>query len=163
MAGITPQVKLDYDPETMGYGKHTFDFIDPETIDPADYLRPLRVGQVDAFTAREVCNAYNERHPNTTFDLYEGGILGSRFSTEAEGFEGQWEVVDLPKVKAPLIWLQCRQVAPTGLLVGPLVLIDPVLLGIVADEANFYKQVVSKLISVGKKSREQRKLYVQLE
>lgn len=138
-----------------GYGKHAYRHIDPETINPADYARAFRGEEKHFGDVREYNTASNLKHEETTLDLYDLGLLRTKFSTEAKGFEGEWVVVDFPKVVAPNIWTRVQREVD-GELSGETVEISIVDLGVGSNAVNLFEQVITKLIKRGAIDREQR-------
>lgn len=139
----------------FGYGNHEYRHIDPATINLNDYARSLRGEEKHYGDVREYNTASNVKHPDTNLDLYDLGLLRTKFSTEAPGFEGEWVVVDFPKVVAPNIWTRVQREVD-GELSGETVEISIVTLGVGVNDVNLYEQVVSKLIKRGATDREQR-------
>jgi len=94
--------KTAFDPEKHGYGKHKYFTIDPDTINPEDYARSMRGEETHFGDVREYNSAENEKHPDNNVTLDDLSRIGTVIETEAKGFEGDWEVVALPEVHAPL-------------------------------------------------------------
>jgi hypothetical protein len=139
-----------------GYGRHSYHHIDPSTVNPEDYARNLRGEEKHYGDVREYNTCYNEKHPDNTLDLYDLGLLLTRFTTEAPGYEGEWTVVDFPRVKAPGIWTRVRKTGEDGQPEGETLEIPIVALGIAANDKNEYEPIVSKLVKRGATDREQR-------
>lgn len=153
----TPTKRTAYDPSTMGYGKHEFRAIDPNTINPDDYARNLRGEEAHFGDVREYNSAFNQKHPENDVNLDWLGRIGTTFETDAEGYEGVWTVVQMPIVKAPLTYARCARVDDEGEPIeGTQTVISCVALGCAVDEENFFKQVRSKLLSKGKVDKSQR-------
>lgn len=147
-----------WDPDKMGYGKHDFHHIDPETINVNDFARNLRGEEQHFGDVRQYNSAYNEKHPENNLDLDWLGRVGTIFETEAPGFEGMWHVTNMPVVNSPLIYCRAVKIStqdedPEG---KQEVQIPCVELGSVVDEENLYKQVKSVLIKKGAVDRTQR-------
>lgn len=148
----------EWDPNTMGYGKHDFRHIDPSTINPSDFARNLRGEEQHFGDVRQYNSAYNEKHPENDLDLDWLGRVGTVFETEAEGYEGFWHVTNMPTVQAPDVF--CRAVKVTDPEEDPEgreeQKIPCVALGVTADIDNKYRQVKSRLMKKGAVDRTQR-------
>lgn len=136
-----------------GYGNHEYRKIDPDTINPEDYARGLRGEEKYLGDVREYNTAGNSKHPDTNMDLYDLGLLGTRFKTDAEGLQGpEWEVVEFPRVKGLLIETVLRVHSSDGEPIA----VDTVRLGLVVGPDNLFRQVVTSLVKRGMIDREQR-------
>jgi len=143
-----------------GYGKHAYNEIDPDTINPADYARTFG-GEEEFFgDVREYNSAYNEKHPENNVQLDWLCRVGTSFSTEAKGFNGEWRVVDVPIVLEGKIFIVCAddEILEQG---GDYIRISAVDLGLVVDEKNYFLQVKTVLIEKGKVSKDTRKKLTQ--
>lgn len=148
--------RTPWDPNTMGYGRHPFRHIDPTTINPEDYAQGLRGEEKHMGDVREYNTAYNEKHPETNMDLYDLGLMGTRFTTTAEGMEGvEWEVVEFPHVNGTSITTKVRPMVEGGEM--ELRVVDTVSIGLVVNDKNLFEQVVTKITKRGMIDREQRK------
>lgn len=150
--------KTAFDPEKHGYGKHEFHFIDPETINVNDFARTFNGEENHFGDVRQYNSAYNEKHAENNVDLDWLGRVGTIFTTEAEGFEGMWYVTNMPTVRAPHVFTRCVKINeetdnPEG---GEEIEISARDLGCIANDANNYEQVITRLIKKGSVTREQR-------
>lgn len=149
--------RIAWDPNTMGFGKHDYRSIDPDTVNPDDYARNLRGEEEHFGDVREYNSAENEKHPENDTDLDNLGRVGTVFETEVEEFQGTWMVVQMPVVKAPGVWARCARVDEDGEPVeGTQTEISTVELGCTVDERNYFKQVKTKLLKKGKVDKSQR-------
>jgi len=150
--------RTNWDPETMGHGKHTYRHINPETINPEDYARNLRGEEQHFGDIREYNAGYNEKHPENDLDLDWLGRTGTIFETEAEGFAGLWHVTNMPAVKAPDVFCRAVKISnpdepPEG---KEEVTIPCVALGVAVGQDNKYLQVKSRLLKKGAVDKAQR-------
>lgn len=107
MSEIKVEQKKAWDPAHMGYGKHAYHKIDPDTINPEDYARGL-IGEQQHFgDVREYNTGDNEKHPETC-DIDALSRIGTIFNTNATGLEGDWLIADLPAVRLPEIFIVAR-------------------------------------------------------
>lgn len=154
-AAKNEQHKTAWDAETMGFGKHQFHFIDPETVNPEDYARKLEGEEQHFGEIRQYNSAFNAKHPETNVDLDWLSRIGTVFETDAEFFAGTWVVTGMPVVKAPTTF--CRVKAYVGEEpMGPEVSIPCAALGCAVDEQNYFAQVKTRLVQRGKVDRDQR-------
>jgi len=148
----------NWDPATMGFNKHDYRSIDPDTINPNDYARNLRGEEQQFGDVRQYNSAYNEKIEGNDLDLDWLGRVGTVFETQASGFEGIWHVTNMPVVRAPQVYCRAVKVdtpdSPPG--DGEEVMISCIDLGIVANTDNKYEQVLSKILKRGSVTREQR-------
>lgn len=150
--------KKAWDSDKMGYGKHEFHHIDPDTINVNDFARTFNGDENHFGDVRQYNSAYNEKHPDNDVDLDWLGRVGTIFTTEAEGFEGMWYVTNMPTVRAPHVYTRCVKIEaeeddPEG---RDEVEISTRDLGCIANDENLYEQVVTKLVKKGSVTREQR-------
>lgn len=155
------EVKKAWDPETMGYGKHEYRHIDPETINVEEWARDLRGEQQHHGDVREYNCAANEKHPENDAGLDWLSRPGTIFETDAPGYEGTWQVSNQPIVKSPVTYCRAKKAQLTTWQTqddwGPEQTISCIDLGCATDENNLFKQVRTKLIrkaEVNKHSRE---------
>jgi len=146
------KVFVALDPETMGYDNHDFRKIDPDTINPADYAHAREEGQEFFGDVREYNTAYNKKHPETDVDLYDLGLIGTTFTTEAKGSEGTWKVTGLYTLKDRQIYIPVLKEGGNEEARD----LGAIELGLVVEEGNVFRQVKTKLISRGMIDREQR-------
>jgi len=160
----TPEVKKHtaWDAES-GYGKHAYRKIDPSTVNPEDYAHSLRGDEKFYGDIRERNTGANEKHPETTVDLYDLGLIGTVFNTDAPGYEGLWIVTDLFVVHAPQVWCRAARVVAEAhegqegwAQVEPAKEISATDLGVTVDEKNLFKQVRTTLVHRGMIDRNQR-------
>lgn len=150
--------KTAFDPEKHGYGKHEFHHIDPDTINVNDFARTFNGDENHFGDVRQYNSAYNEKHPENDVDLDCFGRVGTIFATEAVGFEGMWHVTNMPTVRAPHVFTRAVKIDaaeddPEGREEIEISTRD---LGCIANDANEYEQVITKLIKKGSVTREQR-------
>jgi len=142
--------RVPFDPEKMGFGKHTFEKINPDDINPEDFEKNLRGDNADIVGyVREYDVAFNKKHPENDMDLDQLGRLGTVFETEAEGYEGLWMVTDVCASATPKIFCRATKVDADFARTGDQVLIDCVLLGSMVDGENNFKVVKTKLVKKG--------------
>lgn len=155
---MSTEGKKAWDADTMGYGKHAFHHIDPDTINVNDFAQNLRGEEQHFGDVRQYNTAYNEMHPEHTLGIDWLGRVGTIFETNAEGFEGIWCVTNMPIVNSPSIF--CRVVKLENVDEDPEgkteVTIPCVKLGCVVNEENLYEQVRSVILKKGDVSRTQR-------
>jgi hypothetical protein len=155
---IKEQERRAWDPDNMGFNKHSYRHIDPETINVEDFATNLRGEEQHFGDVRQYNSAYNEKHPENDVDLDDLHRVGSVFETEATGFEGIWHVTNLPIVRSPEVF--CRAVKlnkPEDLPEGKEeVTIPCVELGCSVNRDNLFVLVRTKLLKRGNVSRTQR-------
>lgn len=151
------RVRTPFDPETMGFGKHEYRHIDPDTINPEDYAKNFRGDEEHFGDVREYNSAANEKHPENDTDLDNLSRIGTIFETEAEEFKGIWMIVQMPLIKAPSIYVRCGRIdEDQEPIEGTQTNIPIVELGCSVDESNFFKSVKTTLIKKGKVDKQQR-------
>lgn len=149
--------KRAWDPETDGFGKHSYFHVDPETVNPEDYARNLRGEEQHFGDVREFNSADNEKHPDndvTVDDLSRPGTVVEVDRGEGDELTGEWEVVGLPTTHEGKIRAAMKK---KNLPTVSLRYVDMVELGCVVDKENLFQQVATKLVSrprLGKKQRE---------
>lgn len=155
--------KKAWDPDTMGYGKHDYRHIDPDTVNVSDYALDLRGDVAHLGDVREYNSADNQKHPENDTSLDWLGRPGTVFETNAEGIEGVWIVSAMPVVRSPNTFCRARRIA--SFTEHEEILdsgsgeerISCVELGCAVDRTNMFKQVRTKLLrkaKVGKTQRE---------
>lgn len=159
----TEQPKKDlrkaWDPETMGYGRHSYTHVDPDAINVADFAINLRGEQQHRGDVREESTAYNEASSDNSISLDLLSKIGTVFETEALGLEGIWMVAKLPLVRSPEVF--CRayraehqerqdtkmQFMQISEVVEELSCVE---LGCAVDTDNKFRQVKGKILYKGK-------------
>ena len=144
--------RTPFDPETMGFGKHDYQAIDPDTVNPEKYATDLRGEEKHFGDIRQYNAMMNEKHPENDVDLDWLSRMGTIFRTEAEDYEGEWEVVGMPLVQAPAVFAVVRRPGEEG---DPTI-IDCVELGVKGNRDHKYLPVKSTLVKKGDVSRRQR-------
>lgn len=81
-----------WDPNTQGYGKHKYEYIDPNEVD-------LDPGPPGGVRSRDFTTAYNHKHPETTMTIDLLARPGTVFRTNAPSLEGEWVVTWMPVLK----------------------------------------------------------------
>lgn len=168
----------DVDISSIGYGKHAYRKIDPDTINPEEYAVSLRGDQMFKGEVREY-NSANNLKPEGNADIDDLMVIGSIFKTEAPEWEGTWIVTDIPRVRTPRIYIPARRCSldesykdlyqksqsfehrvlrntfdvPKGTEEIP-----AELLGLMVDENNEYVQVRTTLLKRGTLDRNMRTL-----
>jgi hypothetical protein len=132
----------------MGYGKHEYHNIDPSTINCADFAKVLNDEEVFFGDVRQYNTAYNEKNKNNTVDLDWLNRRDTIFSTNAEGLEGRYRVVESLLSREGTIECRCVKVDCSDSEQEVLSL-NCVALGCVADSYNLYKDVETSLIEKG--------------
>ena len=139
-----------WDSETMGYGKHEYREIDPDTVNPDSF--EMRGEQQYHGDVREENTAGNSKHPENDLTIDWASRVGTRFHTEAAGYEGEWEVSNVPVVKAPDIFIRATRVEEGSQEEQ----VPAVLLGITVDLHNMFAQVRTKITGKGRIGRSTR-------
>lgn len=145
-----------WDPSTQGYGKHSYHHVDPDAVNPEEYAQNMRGEQQHFGEVREYNSAKNEKHPDNTMRLEDVARMGTIFETDAEGYEGQWMVVQMPEVHAPKSFALVSRVDENKEPTGDVFKIRTDLLGLAVDENNMFLQVATKVVHKGQVGREQR-------
>lgn len=145
-----------WDATTMGFGKHKYQSIDPDTINPEDYAVSLRGEEKQFGDVRQYNSAFNEKHPENDTNLDWLARTETEFETDAEGYQGHWRVTNMPVVRRPEVYSRVTRVDPEGNLVGEETEIPCSLLGVAVDRNNLFAQIRTKMITKGKVDREQR-------
>lgn len=169
MSGIKDSRKA-WDGDNMGFGKHTYEAVDPDTINPADYATNLRGEEQHFGDIRQYNSAYNEKHVDNDVDLNWLGRIGTVFETKGEGIEGMYVVTSLPVVKAPTVFCRVVKVTPVD-RVDPEnpkaqyefatedkeeILLSCTDLGVTVTAENLFLQVDTRLLKKGSVDKHQR-------
>jgi hypothetical protein len=160
-AAKNEQHKTAWDADTMGFGKHSFHFIDPDTINPEDYARKLEGEEQHFGDVRQYNSAFNEKHPENDVSLDDLSRIGTIISVPSDHpLEGDWVVTNMPAVKAGTVYCRAKRRTeddsiPDGVY-GEETEIPAHELGCAVDEKNEFPQVPTKLVQRGKVTREQR-------
>lgn len=143
---VVRKVRPVLDRSKMGYGNHAYEFIDPATI-PTDFAHP------EGAPRRDFNNAFNRAHEDTNVDLDTLSRTGTVISTDAPGYEGEWEVLRMPLFTKGVVYARVGRPG-TGVEQS----ISTVELGVVAGrESNQYTNtVITKLISGGRANKSTR-------
>ena len=147
-----------WDPEKMGYGKHSYTHVDPDAINVADFAVNLRGEQQHRGDVREENTAYNERSENNSIPLDLLSKIGTVFETEAEGLAGLYIVVGMPVVRSPEVFCLVSSVVeldPSGDSSGyepqgEMIELSCVELGCAVDVDNKFRQVKGRILQKGK-------------
>lgn len=146
-----------WDAESMGFGRHSFQHVDPAAVNPEDYAQNMRGEQTTFGDVREYNSAHNEKHPENDTRLEDLARIGTVFETDAPGLEGEWMVVKMPSVKAPLTFANvCRIDADGEPIESTLTALNTADLGCAVDEENMFKQVKTRITKKGKVDKHQR-------
>lgn len=140
------KVRPELDRTKMGFGKHVWEWIDPDEI-PTDFAHP------EGAPRRDFNNAFNRANPETDVDLDVISRPGTIIETSAEGFEGQWIVRRVPAFTGGIVFAMLSREEE-----GEIVRVPMVSLGVVAErESNLYADtVITKLVSGGKANKDTR-------
>lgn len=153
-----------------GYGKHEYRQIDPSTVNPEHYARELRGEESYYGDVREYNTADNSKHPDTTADLYDCGLIGSKIEIhagETPTWVGKWIMTNIPTVKAPYVYLRAARwcegnyaslAEEVQAFQSAQELVPAHEVGLVVGDDNLYKQVKVTLIKRGLIDREQRQM-----
>lgn len=149
---VAPKVKKERPPldrTKMGFGKHEWEFIDPEA-------QPTDFGPPDGIARRDFNAAFNRPNEETTVTIDHMSRLGAHISTNAQGFEGEWVVAAMPQYKGGVL-LAFLAKQEEG-VEGPVMQIPMVALGVIADRhSNLYEDyVVTTLLAGGKANKDTR-------
>ena len=142
-----------WDPEKMGYGKHSYTHVDPDAINVADFAVNLRGEQQHRGDVREENTAYNERESENEITLDLLSKIGTVFETEAEEYPGRWKVAQLPVVRSPEVFCMCVAVEEQdgewvdGIAIWEL---SCIVLGCAVDKDNKFRQVKGRILQKGK-------------
>lgn len=144
------RVRIPFNPETMGYGKHKYEFIDPSEVD-------LDPGPPGGVRSRDFVTAYNRKHPETDMTIDLLSRPGTVFKTDALGFEGEWVVTWMPILKEGEPFCRVLRAEEVGKGVTSLDL-SMVALGVVANRvtAMFVDTVKSAHLDGGTAGKEVR-------
>lgn len=162
----TKRVRTPFDPETMGFGKHAYTFIDPKTVD----IEKLTTPPNGIMRTREFTVAFNKMHPKTDVNIDVLSRNGCVFRTNAKDYEGEWVVVEMPALRSAVMYARCRRWLPTpgskeeGTEQGEKIEISAVDLGIVPDRfSNLYKDEVESVhLHGGRATKETRERLTKL-
>lgn len=131
----TKKVRKAWDANTMGFGKHKYEYIDPDEI-PLDYSPPNGIAR------RDFNLAFNKKHPDTDMTLDAACRPGATFETNLVGKEGIYEVAALPKRVDGVAHVQARKEGTEEV-----VLLSGQDLGFIADRIeNVYTQTRTRLL-----------------
>jgi len=138
--------------DDVGYGKHDYQKIDPDTINPEDYAQDMRGDEEHYGDVREYNSAANQKHPENNVTLDWLSRVGTVFETEAPEYLGRWMVVNMSVIRAPQIWARCQQVDEDNNPISDEVkLLNTTDLGCsVEDDSNSFKQVRTIMIKKAK-------------
>jgi hypothetical protein len=143
----------------MGFNKHSYQKIDPATINPDDYAQNMRGEQQHLGDVREYNSAHNERNPETDVRLEDMARPGTVFYTDLEGYEGHWMVAKMPRIRSPKSWAVVQKADAEGnVLDEDLVELRTDDLGLAVDDENLFKQTLTKITKKGQIGREQREM-----
>lgn len=145
--------RVPFDPETMGFGKHTYQHFDPEETNVMDFATNMRGEEQHYGDVRQYNSGSNEKHPENDATLDWLSRLETVFETDAPECKGTWKVTDLPIVKAPEVFIRVTPCSEDGTLQGDEIILSTTTLGVCVDEKNFYPQVVTKILTKGKVAR----------
>lgn len=148
---VVKKVRPVLDRSKMGYGLHDYEYIDPATV-PTDF------GPPEGGPRRDFNNAFNRPHDLTDVDLDTISRPGAVITTDAEGFEGEWEVQAMPAFREGVVWAKLARPGTTEVKE-----ISTVLLGVVAERfTNLYKDtVITTLVSGGRANKGTRQVLTQ--
>lgn len=146
-------MKKPFDPQTMGFGKHKYSYIDPEKFD-------LNFEPPGGLRTRDFVAALNTKNPETDLTVDHISRPGTSFETNAEGYEGAWLITAIPLLTNGVLYaVACRLSEDNVVQAEPAKLISAVDLGVVADRVTaYYKNNVRTVLrdggSAGKAVRE---------
>ena len=150
---LKKDLRKAWDPETMGYGKHTYRHLDPDTVNVEDFAKDMRGEQQHKGDVREENTAYNEQSLDNTISLDMLSKIGTVFETEAPEYPGRWIVAAMPVVRSPEVFCSCHALEERdgewveGLAIWEL---SCVVLGCAVDVGNKFRQVAGKVLVKGK-------------
>lgn len=152
-----------WDPETMGYGKHDYRHIDPDTVNVAEYAKDMRGEQAHLGDVREYNSADNQKHPENDVSLDWFSRPGTVFETDAEGYQGIWMVTNQPVVKSPETFCRARRAVEIdgewkeeAQYASAEEIISCVVLGCAVGRDNLFEQVKTKLLRKAKVDKSSR-------
>jgi len=126
-----------------GYGNHKYREIDPSTINLEDYAQTFGGEEQFLGDVREYNSAYNEKYEGNTIQLDWLCRIGTRFRTNAPGYEGEWTTRNVPTVKDYVILVLVKNEE------GVEKDIPAMALGVVVNKENMFEQVETKLMTKG--------------
>jgi len=144
-----------WDADTMGYGKHSYRHLDPDTINVEDFARDLRGEQQHTGDVREETTAYNEQSSENSISLDMLSKIGTIFETEAPGLEGTYVVVAMPVVRSPEVFTRVSRAIDVGNRTWPereseVLELSCVELGCAVDVGNKFRQIRGEILVKGK-------------
>jgi len=146
-----------WDADTMGYGKHSYRHLDPDTINVEDFAKDLRGEQQHTGDVREENTAYNEQFSENSISLDMLSKIGSVFRTEAPGIEGAWMVTGMPVVRSPEVFCRARRAVEVdgkwqeeAEYASSEEELSCVELGCAVDVGNKFRQVRGEILAKGK-------------
>jgi len=142
-----------YQPKTPLKGIDDVEFrtIDPETVNQESYAVSLRDEEDKFGVIREYNSANNSQHAENDLTLDDLSRIGTIFHTAAEEYQGEWEVIGLPRVEDGVVSAVVKDEE------GHDYEISCIKLGIQQHpSSNLFEEVRTCIVSRGAVNREQR-------
>lgn len=158
------RVRTPFDPNTMGFGKHVYEHIDPRAIDVEALTSPP-----GGIRTRDFTVAFNKKNPETNITIDLLSRRGCVFETNAPGLEGVWVVLKMPALRNAVMLVVCCRKEDYDLETEDLKAlakeVSVVDLGIVPDRfSNLYRDsVITKHVEGGQAGREVRERLTKLK
>jgi len=155
---MAKDLRTAWDPETMGYGKHSYTIVDPDSINVEDFAIDMRGDEQHRGDVREENTAYNERPKNNTITLDLLSKIGTVFKTKVPECPGVWMVTSMPAIRTPEVFVRATRVKSFDKENKEFEL-DPdseeqelscVELGCAVDVENKFRQVEGEILAKGK-------------
>jgi len=153
-------VRKAWDPETMGYGKHSYTIVDPDSINVEDFAIDMRGDEQHRGDVREENTAYNERQEGNTITLDLLSKIGTVFRTEAPGIEGTYMVAAMPVVRSPEVFcrvkrailddIDAEEAMESEAFEEEFIELSCVELGCAVDVGNKFRQIKGEILAKGK-------------
>lgn len=125
----------NYDPSTVGFGRHSYSYIDPEKFS-------LSFGPTEGQLDYEDKYFLNKKSPSNELTIPLLCTVGVQFETSAPSLEGVYEVISLPLLIEGLPYAALRKLPSNEECV-----ISFISLGVVADPlTSLYNEVSTLLI-----------------
>jgi len=136
------------------YGTGVYERIDPTTIHPEDFmesaLSELKGDEKHKGEVREYLVGENEPNPETDMKLDWLARIGTVFTTDLEGFVGEWVVVRMPVIREhEVLTRAARRDDEKNIVESTMVEISAIGLGLQVGKDHHYQQTISKLVERG--------------
>jgi len=154
----------------MGFGKHTYQHLDPSNTNTEEWAKDLRGEQQHHGDVREYNTAGNEKHPENNVTLDDLSRPGTVFATLAEGLQDHgWLVTNFPIVRSPATYCRAKPVDfqeeshEQLKVIGPEREIALTDLGCAVGADNLFKQVKTTIVVKARVGKTQRKARLGVE